>query len=269
MAGLGSRQLGPGRARSIALPWTALPWTALPWTALPWTALPWTALPWTALPWTALPWTALPWTIVLPGPFAPRYGPLRDSGRSRPQRHPRLAPRDEEDLFAVVPASLEHGSQGRPRPEQALYPSQRPARPPGGAGIIAPEAQLVPVVWAHLFGDESKPRDPARSGCRHGLARLAQIPASQSKTGLGPTLQLPTHPLADGSCTEGTIVAPAPPERGPVLGASFDGQAGADQARPGKAAMELLRQRTAHENSSVQLVCRRVELGRHHPVRSG
>ena len=64
-------------------------------------------------------------------------------------------------------------------------------------------------------------------------------------------------------------MAPAPAQRGPVLGLCFDGQARADQARSHETGMELFGQRPAHEHGGVQLVRRGVEVGRHHPVGRG
>jgi len=51
-------------------------------------------------------------------------------------------------------------------------------------------------------------------------------------------------------------MAPAPAQRGPVLGLCFDGQARADQARSHETGMELFGQRPAHEHGGVQLVRR-------------
>jgi hypothetical protein len=191
------------------------------------------------------------------------------------QRHPGFTPGDKKDLLAVVTTPLENGCQGRIRSQQTLHPGQRSGRSGCGAGIVAPKAELTPIVGPHLFWNESQPCDPAR------LRRLNSLAAPRHSQGryrpglacglarLGPALQLPTHPFTNGGGTESAVVAPATPQRGAVLGLGFDGEAGADQARPQEAVMKLFSQSPAHEDGGLHLLRRGVELGSDHPVRRG
>ena len=195
---------------------------------------------------------------------------------TRAQRRPWLPPGHQDDLLGVITPTLENGGHGCLRAEQALHPGQRPGGPGGRTGVVTPKTELAAIVRAHFFRDKGEAGDPAR------LRRLHRLPLHRRRgshrpgipgrrhpglAGLCPTFQLPAHSFADGSRAESTVMAPTTAQRSPVLGLCFDGQARADQARSHETGMELFGQCPPHEHGGVQLVRRRVEVRRHHPVR--
>jgi hypothetical protein len=108
---------------------------------------------------------------------------------------------------------------------------------------VAPQAELEPGMLHDAVGHESQPHDAAARACL-----VVQ-----------PTIELPTHPVADRRRGQQAVMAPGAVELLPSLGDCLDAEARAGQTVPGQPLVQPDGERAGGERGGVDPVQRLVE----------